>query len=142
MTPKNNTPLVREIALAILQFLAASADDQLCALRNYENMLKSGHLQQAHMWNPFVEVAEGLLKLNTESKIESFTAESIVAIDEVECVLRLIFNQSEGCNVDDEQILTGPEWRVIRRLAAHALEVVSDSRIELSLSDILTHVAD
>lgn len=142
MIPKNNTPSVREIALAVLQFLAASPDEQIRALQAYQEMLKRDNLQPAHIWNPFVEIAEGMLKLCTEGSSEMFNPEALVAIEEVECVLELIFNQPGGCEVNDLQITCDPEWRVVRLLASNAINAARGPTSDLSVYEILCHVGD
>src|SRR5688572_1874638 len=101
MTQPSNPPSVRNLVLGILELLAASPAAQLNAIDAYN---QSNKLAPAHTWNPFVEIAEGLLKLHTDAKRECFNAASLAAVEEVECILELIFNQPDGCKVNPEQI--------------------------------------
>ena len=143
MIPINKHPSDKNLLICILRFLSASGDEQLRELRDYQDFCQSNGHPVAHLWNPFVEIAEGLLKLPSTTKNETLSVEAALVVEEVECLLNLIFNRPDGCMVAEKNILTGVEWRLVRRAAKSALEVIRPDKIgNLSLYEILCHVAD
>ena len=151
MHQTDESPSPQEVLASMLDFFAASADDQSRTVDDYYRVCQARRCA-AHLHDPLVELTEALGEYadcctTTERSAEAFFVGPLPK--EVVLRMRELSKQAEAMLADQSKLfaveyLGRSEWQGLRELARRGLEQWSHSRprVRMSFYELMCQVVD